>query len=92
MFICNTVAYVTINYDNMCITHKCNLRTDWEFGNKLILTLPTGLCHTNTMLGSQNGPLTVIIHRISMEDVSQKCVQTSPHLVQWFLRQPAVLS
>ncbi len=40
-----------------CITHKCNLGIDWKFGNMLILSISTELCHKNNMLGSQNGPL-----------------------------------
>ena len=43
-----------------CITHKQNLRIDWKFGNKLILSVSTELCHKNVMLGSQNGPLSGI--------------------------------
>ena len=51
------VAYATLRYSKTCITHKRNLRVDGKFGNKIILSTSTELCHKNIMLGLQNGPL-----------------------------------
>ena len=47
---CDTVKHAELN--------KCNLRIDQKVGNKLISSISTELCHKNSMLGSQNGPLT----------------------------------
>ncbi len=44
-----------MRYSKTCIIHKANLRIDWEFWNKLILS--SKLVIKNYMLGSQNGPL-----------------------------------
>ena len=33
----------------ICLTHKLNLRIDWEFGNKLILSISTELCQNCTL-------------------------------------------
>ena len=51
------VQYATLWFSKTCITHKRNLRIDWTFGNKLIFSISTDLCHKISMLGSQNGPL-----------------------------------
>ncbi len=37
------VAYAIVQYSKTCVTHKCNLRIDWKFRNKLILSTSTGL-------------------------------------------------
>ncbi len=50
-------AHVTVWYSKTCITHKRNLGIDWKFGNKFIPSICTELCHKNSVLGSQNGPL-----------------------------------
>ena len=31
----NIVASATVRYSKMCISHKCDLRIHWKFGNKL---------------------------------------------------------
>ena len=49
--------YVTVWYSKTCITHKRNLRIDWNFGNMLLLSASTDSCHKNNMLGLQNRPL-----------------------------------
>ena len=46
-----------VQYNKMCITLKRNLRIDWKFGQKLILSISTEQCHKNNILRSQNGPL-----------------------------------
>ena len=61
----HTVAYVTVWYSKMCITHNRNLRIDWKFWNKLIQSISTELCHKNSMLGSQNGPLNLLFYHLS---------------------------
>ena len=53
------VAYATLRYSKTCVTHKLNLRIDCKFGNKLVLSIPSKLCHKNIMLGLQNGPLNI---------------------------------
>ncbi len=51
------VANATVWYSKTRITHKHNLRINWKFGNKLISSISIDLCYKNSMLGSQNGPL-----------------------------------
>ncbi len=46
-----------VQYSKMCITLKCNLRIDWEFGNKLILPISFEQCYKNIIPESRNGPL-----------------------------------
>ena len=48
------VAYATVRYSKICITHKWNLRIT---GNQLNLSIFSELCHIISMLGSQNGDL-----------------------------------
>ena len=50
------MTYATLWYGKSCITHKLNIKIDWNFGNKLILYISTELCPKISMLGS-NGPL-----------------------------------
>ncbi len=46
-----------VQYNKMCITLKRNLRTEWKFGHRLILSISTEQCHKNSISKSQNGPL-----------------------------------
>ena len=58
----NVVAYATVQYSKLniaYITHKCHIRINWKFGNKLNLCISTELCHKNSTLGSQNKPLSL---------------------------------
>ena len=56
MIITNILAYATVQYNKTCITHKLSESTE-NFGNKLLLSISTELCHKHIILGSQNGPL-----------------------------------
>ena len=46
-----------VQYNKMHKTLKHNLRIDWKFGNKLILSVSTEQCHKNNNSESRNGPL-----------------------------------
>ena len=53
-----------MQYSKTSITLKRNLRIDWKFGNKLILSISSEQCHKNTISESRNGPLMVLIQLV----------------------------
>ncbi len=63
VYLCQHEKYTTlwpmqqVQYSKTCITFKYNLRIDWKFGNKLILSISTEQCYKNDFSESQNGPL-----------------------------------
>ncbi len=65
-------AYAALRYNKTCITHKWNLRIDWKFENKLILSISTELRHKNIMLGLQNRSLSIA--EIYMYDKTNHCL------------------
>ncbi len=46
-----------VQYSKTCITLKRNLRTDWTFGIKLILSVSSEQCPKNIISESRNAPL-----------------------------------
>ena len=49
-----------VQYNKTCITLKsCNLRIDWKFGYRPILSISTEQCNKNSISKSQNGPLNI---------------------------------
>ena len=52
-------AYVTVWDNKTSVTHQRILRIVWKIENKLMLSISAELCHKNSMLGSQNGPLII---------------------------------
>ncbi len=69
----HVVAYATVWYSKTCINHKRNLRIDWKFGNKLILSVSIELCHRNSMLGSQNGLLIYYMYKNTCPEYKDWC-------------------
>ena len=51
-----------VQYNKTCITRKRNLRIDWKFGHKLILSISTEKSHKNNISKSQNGRLRTVQH------------------------------
>ena len=51
-----------VQYSKTCMTLKRNLRIDWKFGTKLILSTSTEQCHKNNISESQNGPLIGVVN------------------------------
>ena len=87
MEITTIVAYPTLRYSKTCITLKRKLRFDWKFGNKLILSISTELCHKSIMIELQNGSSNNKSQKVGlkMHAHGQKKGQTSPQkiLSQW---------
>ena len=56
MIITNIVAYATVQYSKVCITHKRNLRITWELEISLFCLYLLNYFLKNNMSGLQNGP------------------------------------
>ncbi len=65
-----------VQYNKTCITLKRNLRIDWKFGNKLISSISTELSHKSSMLGSQNGRLSGVVHYYYCKDARVLTTET----------------